>query len=175
MAALPCDRSSSSTPVRTGDFSPVKILLPIKGDEDEAYFQRAAAIAPLATAERIALAHVIDAVPRGDLEYGRERYLGHRSLPEGRRDELVRAEEDRASAALGFARHALRGAGVPDDRIEEIVLRGKPKETLRDLAERDEIELIVVRARGGKPGPHSLGKTARFLVDHAPHAVLVVR
>jgi hypothetical protein len=33
----------------------------------------------------------------------------------------------------------------------------------------------VVRARPGRPGPHSLGKTARFLVDHAPLAALLVR
>lgn len=153
----------------------MKILIPIEGSEDEAYFRRVASLAPLQQAESIVLAHVIDTGTRGDLEFGRDRYLVRRPLPAGRRDELTRAEEERAQAGLSFARQALISAGLSEDRLSEAILRGRPKETLRDLAEREEIPLTVVRARGGKPGPHSLGKTARFLVDHAPGAVLLIR
>jgi hypothetical protein len=55
------------------------------------------------------------------------------------------------------------------------VLRGKPKEELRSLAEREHVALIVVHGRAEKPGPHSVGKTARFLIDHCPEAALLVR
>jgi nucleotide-binding universal stress UspA family protein len=96
-------------------------------------------------------------------------------LSEGRSAELARAEEERAAATLQFARHALVAAGAPDSAIREITLRGKPNDELRRLAEREEVALIVVGGRRGKPGPHSLGKTARFLVDHAPAAALLVR
>lgn len=157
------------------DVPSMKILIPIEGSEDETHFRRIVALAPLRQAEVIVLAHVIDTGTRGDVEYGRERYLVRRPLSPDRRDELTRAEEERARAGLDFARQALISAGVPEERLSQAVLRGKPKETLCDLAEREAITLTVVRIRSGKPGPHSLGKTARYLVDHAPGAVLLLR
>jgi nucleotide-binding universal stress UspA family protein len=60
-------------------------------------------------------------------------------------------------------------------RLDDLILRGKPNETIRDLADGEDVDLLVVAAREARPGPHSLGKTVRFLVDHAPHATLVVR
>lgn len=153
----------------------MKVLIAVKGAEGAAYFQQAAALAPLAEASLIILAHVIDTGPRGDLEFGRDRFLGRRPLPPQRGEELARAEEERAQAGLAFAREALLHAGIPEAVIRVVMPRGKPNEALRELAEAEQIDLVVVAARGGKPGPHSLGKTARFLVDHAPHAALLIR
>lgn len=151
------------------------VLLAIKGSEGEDFFRRAAALTALDRADRIILAHVIDTGPRGDLEIGRDRYLGRRALAPERAAELGQAEEERARAGLVHARQVLEAEGIAGDRLEEQVLRGKPNEALRDLAEREGVDLIVVAGRGGRPGPHSLGKTARFLVDHAPNAALLVR
>jgi nucleotide-binding universal stress UspA family protein len=153
----------------------MNVLIAVKGGEDETFFHRVATVAPLQQAEAILLAHVIDPGLRADLEIGRERYLGHRPMSAGRSADLTRAEEERAAAVLRFARHALIAAGASDGRIREVTLRGKPNEELRRLAEREGADLIVVGGRPGKPGPHSLGKTARFLVDHAPAAALLVR
>lgn len=151
----------------------MKVLIAVKGSEGEAFFRRVAALTALPHAERVILAHVVDTEPRGDLEGGRDRFLGRRPLGRERSAELNRAEEERARAGIRVARQALLDAGVAENCIAEVVLRGKPNEELRRLAEA--ADLVVVGGRGGKPGPHSLGKTARFLVDHAPHAALLVR
>jgi len=153
----------------------VNILFAIQGAEGAAFFRRVAGVAPLERAQRILLAHVIDTGPRGGIELGRERYLGRRALGETRSADLQQAEEAQARSSVQFARQALCEVGVADDRLHEIVLRGKPNEELRRLAEEEQVDLIVVQGRAGKPGPHSVGKTARFLIDHSPHGVLLVR
>jgi nucleotide-binding universal stress UspA family protein len=153
----------------------MKILIAVKGTEGELFFRRAATLAPLTTAEEVLLAHVIDAGPRADLEVGRERFLTRRPLSPERGADLLRAEEERAGSALQFARQALVVVGVSEDRIREITLRGKPNEELRRLAEGERVDLVLVQGRSGKPGPYSVGKTARFLIDHAPRSALLVR
>jgi len=153
----------------------MNILFAIQGAEDAAFFRRVAAVAPLERAQHLLLAHVIDTGPRGGIELGRERYLGRRALGEVRSADLQQAEEAQARSSVQFARQALGELGVADDRLQEVVLRGKPNEELRRLAEEEKVDLIVVQGRAGKPGPHSVGKTARFLIDHSPHGVLLVR
>jgi nucleotide-binding universal stress UspA family protein len=153
----------------------MKVLIAVKGNEDEAFFRRVERLVPLTQAEAIALVHVIDSGPRADLDRARDRFLVARPVSPERAAELSRAEEDHARAVLQFARHALARLGLPDQRVHEITLRGTPKEELRRWAEGERVSLIVVHGRPGKPGPHSLGKTARFLVDHCPEAALLVR
>lgn len=153
----------------------MKVLIAVKGAEGESFFARAAALVRLETAREVILAHVIDATHRQDMALGREHFLGHRGLPSSREADLDRAEAERAQAGLQFARQALIAAGVPENSLREERLRGKPNEEIRHLAEREGVDLIVVGGRGGRPGPHSLGKTARFLIDHAPVAALLIR
>ncbi|MGI8824811.1 MAG: universal stress protein [Chloroflexota bacterium] len=153
----------------------VKVLLAVKGNEPEAYFARVAKVSTVGTAGEVVVAHVVDITPRGGLETGRERFLGRRRLAEQRSGDVAQAEEERARGVLQFAHQSLVVAGVPDDRIREVVLRGKPNEELRRMADSEGTDLIVVQGRSEKPGPHSLGKTARFLIDHAPRAALLVR
>lgn len=151
------------------------VLIPVSGQEDERFFRHAAELLPLTRVETVLLAHVIDAGARGDVEIGRDRYLLHRPLPEHRVQELSEAEQGKARDALVFAHQALTAAGVPEAALREVVLHGKPREALRDLAVQQEASVTVVPARPGKPGPHSLGKTARFLTDHVSGAVLLIR
>lgn len=153
----------------------MQILIALKGSEPGGYFRRIASLIPWQNAERIILAHVIDTGPRDDLDRGRERYFRRRAIPAERGVDLERAEEERARAGLAYGREALRDAGIPEDSLTEVVLRGKPNEALRGLLTDEQIELVVVGGRGGKPGPHSVGKTARFVIDHAPGAALLVR
>jgi nucleotide-binding universal stress UspA family protein len=153
----------------------MKVLIAVEGREDDAYFRRAAAVAPLERADGVLLVHVVDTGPRADLEAGRDRFLLHRSLAPERQAEIERAEDEGARGAMHRARRALIESGIPEERIHDVVLRGRPNEAIRDLADSEDVSLIVVRGHPGKPGPHSLGKTARFLVDHARHAALLVR
>lgn len=155
--------------------SAVKILFAVAGSESMRFFQQAVALTVLDRSEEIILAHVIDTKHRAEVEFGRERFFTKHALPESRGAELTRAEEDRAQAGLRFARQALVDAGVDENRMHDILLHGRPNEELRRLADEEGIDLIVVGGREGKPGPHSIGKTARFLIDHAPRAALLVR
>lgn len=152
----------------------MKALIAVKGSEDATFFQRAAAMLPPAV-DTIVLAHVIDTGPREEIGLARERHFGRRSLSPARGEELTRAEEERGRAGLRFARQVLIEAAVSAESVRTELVRGKPREVLRDLAEREGIDILVVRARAGKPGPHSVGKTARFLIDHAPRAALLIR
>jgi len=153
----------------------MKVLVAVKGPEETSFFQRTMALSTLGEAERVLLVHVIDATPHAGLERGRERFLGKRPLGTERNAALLQLEEERARAIVQFARQALIAAGVPDDRIDEITVRGKPNDELRRLAQEQGVDLIVVHGRSGETGPHSLGKTARFLIDHCPQAALLVR
>jgi nucleotide-binding universal stress UspA family protein len=153
----------------------MKVLIALKGTEGQTFVARVIDLLDLRGADKILLTTVVDRERRRGLEMGRDRYLGRRPLGRERADDLERIEEDVARAALRQAREWLVIAGAPDDRVREIVLHGAPNEELRHLAEREGVDLLVVAARPGTPGPHSLGKTARFLVDHAPHSALLVR
>lgn len=153
----------------------MKVLIAIAGSEREGFFRRLVALSALERAEEVILAHVIDTKHRAEVEFGRERFFTKHAMPEERSADLMEAEEVRAQAGMRFAREALIVAGVRESRLHNILLRGKPNEELRRLAEVERIDLIVVGGREGKPGPHSLGKTARFLIDHAPNAALLVR
>jgi nucleotide-binding universal stress UspA family protein len=153
----------------------MNVMMAVKGPEEASFFRRAMALSRLAEAERVLLVHVIDPAPHADLERGRERFLGKRPLSAGRNAELLQLEEERARSIVQVAHQALSAAGVPDDRIDEIIVRGKPNDELLRLAVEHEVELVVVHGRPGKMGPHSLGKTARFLIDHCPQAALLVR
>lgn len=153
----------------------MKVLLAITGSEGEGFLRRVVMLAALDHAEDIVLAHVIDTKHRAEVEFGRERFFTRHAVPEGRSADLTQAEEERARAGMRFARQALIDAGVSESRLRDIMVRGKPNEELCRLANEEKVDLIVVGGRGGKPGPHSIGKTARFVLDHAPSSVLLIR
>lgn len=153
----------------------MKILVAVKGSEGETFYRRLSRLAAVREADRVLLIHVVDEGNREHVERGRDRFLDHRRLSPERERELRSAEDENARAALTAARASLETAGVPAERLDDVVLRGRPNETIRDLAAREEFDLLVVAGRPGKLGPHSVGKTARFLIDHCPTAALLVR
>lgn len=153
----------------------MKVLVAVKGTEGESFFRRLVSLGALTVADVVLLAHVVDVEPRSGVEGGRERFMVRRTLGSARTGQIELAEEARAQAVLRSALRALIDGGVKQDRIQDTLLRGKPRESLRELAERESVDLIVLGGRSGPPGPHSVGKTARFLLDHAPRAALLVR
>jgi len=153
----------------------MRVLIAVKGSEPESFLQQAVTLVGRDGLEMMLLAHVIDVGHRDQVEMGRERYLGRRHLGQARAENLWQAEQDGARMDLLQARQTLISAGVPERVVHEVILQGRPNEVLRELAERERVDVIVVSGRPGKPGPHSLGKTARFLVDHAPRAALLIR
>ena len=152
----------------------MKVLIAVKGTENSSFFRRTLALGVLASAD-VLLAHTVDLEPRSGLEGGRERFMVHRTLSSTRSGQIDVVESESAHTILQAALQTLVSGGIPEERIHPLVLRGRTNETLRHLAEEESVDLVIVGGRPGKPGPHSLGKTARFLVDHAPLAALLVR
>jgi nucleotide-binding universal stress UspA family protein len=154
----------------------MRVLFPVKGVETPSYFEAAAGSIPASEVTALMVAHVVDEARRAGLEHGRDRFLERRELGPGRRAEIESAEREAAEAVVNRAVAAVMATGrFPDVEPETSILHGKRNEVIWDLTDQWGADLIVVRGRAGKPGPHSVGKTARFLIDHAPKAALLVR
>ncbi len=126
---------------------------------------------------QVLLLHVIDTGPRHELEqWGGPLRHGPHGGP-GRARELTEAEDSGGNAALAEALTAAEAAGLhATTRLE----RGKPEQVIVQVASTVKAELIVIDARDYPTehpphGPASVGHTARFVLDHAPCNVLLVR
>lgn len=138
--------------------------------------QRALAYAK--TGDDLLLVHVIDTRPRHELDRLPGPLLRHgpRGGPE-RAHALDAAETVAGEQALAEAETVARDAGMlATTRLE----RGKPEQMIVAVAREAAATLIVIRARDWAErhpgfGPGSVGHTARFVLDHAPCDVLLVR
>ena len=125
------------------------------------------------------LLHVIDTGPRRELEG----FL-HRPGPRGRpapppeRDRQIDAPEEAAGqAALQEARQAAEQAGFT---VQVDLQRGRPEQVIVQRAREGQCQLVAIQnneGAQGRPqiGPESVGHTARFVLDHAPCDVLLLR
>lgn len=125
--------------------------------------------------DEVLLAHVIDNGMRGEVELHRG-HLMPRPLPQHRARAIGEAEREAARlAAEEAAGVAVRLAA----RVEVSVEEGEPGRVLSRLAELRGCDLVAVAARVDRgdlrPGPHSVGHTARFVLDHSPRPVLLLR
>lgn len=126
----------------------------------------------------VVLVHVIDTGVRGELGLLRGRHHPSRPMPRHRAAAVGEAERAVAAGAIAEARAAAehRGAMV----AAAVVGEGEPGRLVAALAADDRCALVAVAVReegwaDQKPGPKSLGHTARFVVDHSPCPVLLVR
>jgi nucleotide-binding universal stress UspA family protein len=123
--------------------------------------------------------HVIDTGPRHDLEDYLRGPL-HRRPDHGEllhEAELKAAEEAAGRAAIEEALTAAQLAGL---KAVASVKEGHPEKIIVRVAQELRAGLIVIWAREGAAGhphlgPASVGHTARFVVDHAPCDVLLLR
>jgi nucleotide-binding universal stress UspA family protein len=117
--------------------------------------------------------YVIDTGPRKDIEHLRERFLRPPGRPLSREDEIDHAEH---AAAKEILDEGLRY--FPD--AETLQRQGRPEREIVNIAAEWQADLVVTCPRaeyGGKPtiGTKSVGHVARFVLDHAPCPVLLVR
>jgi nucleotide-binding universal stress UspA family protein len=121
----------------------------------------------------IALLTVIDVGPRRDIDRTRERFwrspLRHEPVTEEMQTAERAAAEDILDVGIGCLPQA-----------ETLLRQGRPElEIVNAAAEwRADVILICPRAEYGEPpniGPRSVGHVARFVLDHAPCPVLLVR
>jgi nucleotide-binding universal stress UspA family protein len=117
--------------------------------------------------------YVIDTGPRKDIEHTRERFLRRPGPPRPREDEMEQAE-------LAAARDVLNEGLRYLPNAETFQRQGRPEREIVNFAAEWQADLVVICPRGeygAKPsiGPKSVGHVARFVLDHAPCPVLLVR
>ncbi len=148
--------------------------------------QRATAL--IGTHAEFLLLHVIDIRPRQGLEQLKSPLHPvppppspssspvHPPSPPFHERELDEAEQASGQEALDEALETAHSLGV---MVQAWLERGQPEQIIVQAAERAGVDIIVVQAResGGQPlaGPASVGHIARFVLDHAPCAVLLLR
>ena len=121
----------------------------------------------------LGMLYVIDTAPRKDIEHTRERFLRRPGPPRSRENEMEQAELAGAQDVLNEGLHYL-----PD--AETFQRQGRPEREIVNVAAEWQADLVIICPRGeygGKPsiGPRSVGHVARFVLDHAPCPVLLVR
>jgi len=121
----------------------------------------------------LGLIYVIDSGPHGELERQRERFLRPPAL-NPRRSEQMR------SAEIGTAQDILEEGTKYVPGAERIQRTGRPEREIVTVAQEWRADLVVICPRspqnaGPTLGPKSVGHVARFVLDHAPCPVLLVR
>jgi nucleotide-binding universal stress UspA family protein len=160
---------------------PRRLLVALAGAEDPAIVgQLAGALGAGGPSLEIVLLHVVDSGPRALLPLGPGTRRGPWPMPPGGsiQRRLSEAEDEGATAVLAawVDRFA---AALPGATVTTEIRRGQPEHEIvaAAIAGRPDVVVLAARPRTGptEPGPRSLGHVARFVVDHAPVPVLLVR
>ncbi len=119
------------------------------------------------------LLYVIDTGPRGDIERTRERLFRPHQLPTPREEQLRQVE---AASAQDILQEGARYF----PQAETLQRSGRPEREIVQCAAEWHADLILICPRSpefaGPPlGPKSVGHVARFVLDHAPCPVLLIR
>jgi nucleotide-binding universal stress UspA family protein len=134
------------------------------------------ATAMLSTSQPLTLGllYVIDIRPRKDIEHTRERFLRDPVLPSSREKAMQQADQTSAQDILNEGSAHFTAA-------EPLQIRqGRPEREIVNAAAEWRADLVVICSRAEFDhraiiGPKSVGHTARFVLDHAPCPVLLVR
>jgi len=151
----------------------VRVLLVVDGLHTRELLSSVSRTAPLTEAE-LWLVYVRGPGPRVGLDMVRHRPGGH-PLPPDRERGLDEAEAARGVDALAEAQALARPIAAA---VRTLQLEGELGRVVCDLAQVEGIDLIAIRAGGrDQPpmGPRSLGPAARYIADHSPCPVLLIR
>ncbi len=121
----------------------------------------------------IAILHVIDTGPRRDMDRIRDRFFRSKARHLPHEEEMLETEKKSAQEILDAGRGYLADA-------ETIEREGRPEREIVNVAAEWNADLVLICSRavyGGKVaiGPRSVGHVARFVLDHAPCPVFLVR
>jgi len=120
--------------------------------------------------------HIVDVRGRRDLGFLRGGIPGAGPLSLSQQQAISAATGEHTRAVLDAAEGTLRTHGLPADPPQVRV--GEPGREICAIASAVDAHLIVLfasRRVDAGAGPHSVGHTARFVVDHAACPVLLVR
>lgn len=121
----------------------------------------------------IALVYVIDLGPHEAMERQRERFFRPPTLKPQQIEQMQQAENAAAQDILNEGTRYLSGA-ISFKR------EGNPEREIVTLAAEWSADLVIIcphATNSNRPpiGPKSVGHTARFVIDHVPCPVLLVR
>ena len=117
--------------------------------------------------------HVLDPGGREEWERAARRHLLRSGSPHQRQEGMHAADRHEGERLLARAAAAMASWGAV--RVETLLLEGSPKHEIRALLGRDPADALIIFVHGQNVGPSSIGKEARFLLDHAPCAVVVMK
>jgi nucleotide-binding universal stress UspA family protein len=123
-----------------------------------------------------AAVYVIDARGRVDLGALRRGLVGSGPIPAHLAADIEAAGRERAQEVLAAAAASFADFGLASDA--GLVRLGEPGREICAAAASWRADLVVLKAsrrERPEPGPRSVGHTARFVVDHAPCPVLLIR
>jgi len=121
----------------------------------------------------VLLIHVLDTGGREEWERAAGRRLLRAGPPSAGGERMRATDRDAGERALTGAAAVAAEWGAA--AVRTLLLEGGPKHEIRALLDAEGADVLVVFVRGREVGPKSIGKEARFLIDHAPCPVLVVK
>ncbi len=137
------------------------ILLAVDFSEDAPYLVNRTNEMALLNNAKISLVHILDNIPMPDMSYGT-------IIPLDFETEHVLLEIEKAT--LNKIGEQLN---VPDE--QRWLIWGSPKDEICALAEKENVDLIIVGSHGRHGLALLLGSTANGVLHHAPCDVLAVR
>jgi nucleotide-binding universal stress UspA family protein len=156
------------------------ILLCLSGLDTEEFIGRAAPHLP--RDRRIVLLYVIDTRPAEEMGYIARRLHGGPGMSNHQQDIMSSADNQTAEAVLSEGHASCVALGFDAAQIGREIRKGRPEQEIIGIAGRLDLDigLVVIGSaykRGGHPsvGPASVGHVARFVVDHSPCDVLMLR
>ncbi len=158
-----------------------RFLVALAGTEDPALPQQVAkVVGPGASAVEVTLLHVEESGPRELAAYHPAVRRGPWPLPKKAEVEHRLADaDDEGAAALLAIWHERFAAALPGIKITHLVAQGRPEQEIIAAAGRLNPGVLILspRPRTGptEPGPRSVGHVARFVLDHSPVPVLLIR
>ncbi len=153
------------------------VLLCLSGLDSDAFLDHALRRLP-GPGRHFVLLYVVDTRPVDELGYRRQALFRGRLSPE-RLAQLDTVADSAAGDVLDEARTYLV-RHCPAALVETRVARGRPEREIVQVATQLPCHLVVIGTRpGGRipvpHGPASIGHVARFVLDHAPCDVLLLR
>jgi nucleotide-binding universal stress UspA family protein len=149
----------------------MRILCCLDGTNVEAI---GSGIAMLAATDRtVAVIYVVDKGPHHEIEHTRERFFRPPTPPLAREHQMLEVEQSSAREIVDEGLRYLPGAEV-------FQREGRPEREIVNAAAEWRADLILICPRAEyrdkhQIGPKSVGHVARFVLDHAPCPVLLVR
>jgi nucleotide-binding universal stress UspA family protein len=120
----------------------------------------------------VLLVHVLDTAGREEWERSAGHHLLRPGAPRAGSVRMQAADRAHGERVLVAAAQVAAGWGAV---VTTRLLEGSPKHEVRALLDAEGADVLVVFVRGHDVGPKSIHKEARFLIDHAPCAVLTVK